>query len=283
MKRSLGVLLIFIGIIIAFGTIIQPLLSSNRTSTVSEQGIHINDYDKLSITTSVADLKIRQYPGEKLILEVKGNSSDYHIQSEARNSTLEVDIKSNKRWQFFNVSKSSVDILIPEHYTKSVSIQNTVGDLRFHSPLTLAELDIKMTAGDVKGLTGSIDHLTFQGTAGDFHAYDLNSVSTEMKGTAGDFRIERFTGDLKGTNTAGDITVEYERENGDIELKTTAGDVRISIPEPSFELNASTTLGDVSINIPVMLEQSGKTYKGIVNHGENKVRVSTTIGDIRID
>ncbi|MDE5414988.1 DUF4097 family beta strand repeat-containing protein [Alkalihalobacterium chitinilyticum] len=284
MKRPLGVLLIIIGILIAFSTIFQPLISSNRTSTVNEQGININNgYDKLSITTSVADLNIRQYPGEELMLEVKGNSSNYHIQSESKKSILEIEIKSNKRWQFFNASKSSVDVLIPDHYTRSVTIENTVGDLRFQSPLTLAELNIKMTAGDVKGLTGSIDHLTFHSTAGDFHAYDLNSVRTEIKGTAGDFQIERFTGDLKGTNTAGSITVEYERENGDIELQTTAGDVRLLIPEPSFELNASTTLGDVSINIPIMLEQSGKTYKGVVNNGEKKVKVSTTIGDIKID
>ncbi|WP_216829399.1 DUF4097 family beta strand repeat-containing protein [Alkalihalobacterium elongatum] len=283
MKRSFGVLLIFIGILIAFATIIQPFMGSKRTSTVSEQGININDFDKLSIVTSVADLRIQQYPGEELKLKVNGNSSNYNIHSENKNSTLEIDIKSNKRWNFFNVSKSSVDVMIPESFHKSINLENTVGDLKFDSSLTLNELNIKMTAGDVKGLSGAIDYLTFSSTAGDFHAHDLHSLDTMIKGTAGDFRLERFIGNLKGSTTAGSITVEYANENGDIELHTSAGDVRLSIPDPSFELDASTTLGDVSINIPIMLEQSGKTYKGIVNNGEKKVRVSTTLGDIRID
>ncbi|WP_158211659.1 DUF4097 family beta strand repeat-containing protein [Alkalihalobacterium alkalinitrilicum] len=286
MKRSLGVLLIFIGIVIAFGTIIQPLLNSNRTSTVSEKGINIDTIDKLSIQTTVADLKVEQYSGNELKLEVIGDSSKYNIvTSERGNSNLEIEIKSNKRWFFFNTSKSSVTvlILIPENYNKAVHIENTVGNLMFQSSLNLSELNVKMTAGDVRGLSGTMGDLTFSGTAGDFHAEDLITTETNLKGTAGDFRLEKFTGNLNGSNTAGHITVEYAKENGDISLQTTAGDIRVRIPEPSFELDASTTLGDVSINLPINLEQSGKTYRGIVNDGDKKVKVSTTLGDIRLD
>lgn len=273
------ILIIILGVFLVKGTtqrIGLPLsvfnfkINDSRLSEENQYSVKIGDVENIELSVSVDDILIEESNDEDIKIIEKSNyklenSEKLQINQEEKN----LEIVRNDRNTIGNLNNINrrLEIYLPKDYRGSLTLENTVGDIKIHSKLNVEELNTRQKVGDLK-LNSNIECNTFsfENTTGDM---DIKSIkgSGSIEGKVGNIRcyLEEITGDIIVENSTGDIDLEIN-------------------PDSSFILDSKYNIGELDININ--LDNSTTSKKHISgSYGDNAkstLNVEANIGDISI-
>lgn len=199
------------------------------------------------------------------------------------------------------LSSTSGDIATRNVTATQVSVASTSGEVRL-GEVTAEEIEISTTSGDVR-LDKADGRLSATSTSGEVTVSD-GSGERKVNTTSGDIRISGFDGKFSISSTSGEVTLEGQSGFG--AANTTSGDVRLSVAQLTGDLDIDTSSGEVTLQLSrdESLQFKATTTSGMIstffddvlsfskkgdraegsigNDSKNKVTVTTTSGDIRV-
>jgi len=186
--------------------------------------------------------------------------------TEKQATTLQIKIDyKNSSYVGYYSSKLSLDIYIPEKYSKNINTKTTSGDIDLGS-LNIKNINLSSVSGDIK-------------------SESLYTEKTRLTSTSGDIKIEDFLGELSAKTTSGDLLINVKSIDNDININSISGDIKITLPDKAeFYLESTSTSGDVGCDFPISIQGklSDKKKEGKVGNGNNRITASTVSGDIKI-
>ena len=201
--------------------------------------------------------------------------------------------------QKLRLSSTSGDITTKNVAAEQVMIASTSGEVRT-GELTAKEIEISTISGDIR-LDKATGRLLATSTSGEVTVSD-GSGERKVSTTSGDIRISgsRFS----VSSTSGEVTLEGQSGFGTV--GTTSGDTRLSVAQLTGDLDINTSSGEVTLQLSrdeslqfkantgsgtistffddvLSFSKKGDRAEGSIgNDSKNKVTVTTTSGDIRV-
>ena len=203
--------------------------------------------------------------------------------------------------QKLKLSSTSGDITTKNVAAEQVMIASTSGEVRT-GELTAKEIEISTTSGDIR-LDKAAGRLLAASTSGEVTVSD-GSGERKVSTTSGDIRISGIDSKFSVSSTSGEVTLEGQSGFGTV--GTTSGDTRLSIAQLTGDLDINTSSGAVTLQLSrdeslqfkaatvsgeistffddaLSFSKKGDRAEGSVgNDSKNKVTVTTTSGDIRV-
>lgn len=203
--------------------------------------------------------------------------------------------------QKLKLSSTSGDITTKNVAAEQVMIASTSGEVRT-GELTAKEIEISTTSGDIR-LDKAAGRLLATSTSGEVTVSD-GSGERKVSTTSGDIRISGIDSKFSVSSTSGEVTLEGQSGFGTV--GTTSGDTRLSIAQLTGDLDISTSSGEVTLQLSrdeslqfkantgsgtistffddvLSFSKKGDRAEGSIgNDSKNKVTVTTTSGDIRV-
>lgn len=203
--------------------------------------------------------------------------------------------------QKLKLSSTSGDITTKNVAAEQVMIASTSGEVRL-GEVTAKEIEISTTSGDIR-LDKADGRLSAASTSGEVTVSDGNG-ERKVNTTSGDIRISGVDGRFSVSSTSGEVTLEGQSGFG--AASTTSGDVRLSVAQLTGDLDIDTLSGEVTLQLSrdESLQFKATTSSGVIstffddalafskkgdraegsvgNDSKNKVTVTTTSGDIRV-
>ena len=203
--------------------------------------------------------------------------------------------------QKLKLSSTSGDITTKNVAAEQVMIASTSGEVRA-GELTAKEIEISTTSGDIR-LDKAAGRLLATSTSGEVTVSD-GSGERKVSTTSGDIRISGIDSKFSVSSTSGEVTLEGQSGFGTI--GTTSGDTRLSVARLTGDLDINTSSGEVTLQLSrdeslqfkantgsgtistffddvLSFSKKGDRAEGSIgNDSKNKVTVTTTSGDIRV-
>ena len=203
--------------------------------------------------------------------------------------------------QKLKLSSTSGDITTKNVAAEQVMIASTSGGVRM-GELTAKEIEISTTSGDIR-LDKAAGRLLATSTSGEVTVSD-GSGERKVSTTSGDIRISGIDSKFSVSSTSGEVTLEGQSGFGTV--GTTSGDTRLSVAQLTGDLDISTSSGEVTLQLSrdeslqfkantgsgtistffddvLSFSKKGDRAEGSIgNDSKNKVTVTTTSGDIRV-
>ncbi len=203
--------------------------------------------------------------------------------------------------QKLKLSSTSGDITTKNVAAEQVMIASTSGEVRA-GELTAKEIEISTTSGDIR-LDKAAGRLLATSTSGEVTVSD-GSGERKVSTTSGDIRISGIDSKFSVSSTSGEVTLEGQSGFGTV--GTTSGDTRLSVARLTGDLDINTSSGEVTLQLSrdeslqfkantgsgtistffddvLSFSKKGDRAEGSIgNDSKNKVTVTTTSGDIRV-
>ena len=203
--------------------------------------------------------------------------------------------------QKLKLSSTSGDITTKNVAAEQVMIASTSGEVRA-GELTAKEIEISTTSRDIR-LDKAAGRLLATSTSGEVTVSD-GSGERKVSTTSGDIRISGIDSKFSVSSTSGEVTLEGQSGFGTV--GTTSGDTRLSVAQLTGDLDISTSSGEVTLQLSrdeslqfkantgsgtistffddvLSFSKKGDRAEGSIgNDSKNKVTVTTTSGDIRV-
>lgn len=238
------------------------------------------------------------------------------------NSNIKLDIYLPKSFSGdLNISTVSSRVEIDEMNLESFKCTTTSGDL--NARLVNSNTAEFKTISGKANISGKYESFSFNSTSGDFKTdginageakFNTNSGRISISGEIGDLEMKSTSGDMSAaltgtkdcrfstisgrisaagvpgnadiTTTSGDINLDYSTFDNDITIKTISGEADLKLPEGSqFALKYNSASGSAKCDFPIILTGSSddNDLEGNVGSSDNKITVTSTSGDLRID
>lgn len=261
----------------------KEISSANQVKEEKIEGV-----DKITISSTSAQIIVIPEKRNNIKAELTGNSSTNNVELQTNQSGDKLDIGVENKITIginFSFANLKLYVYIPEDYSKSLDIKSTSGKIEI-GKIKLNELSCRSTSGSVEINEASAEEFDYSNTSGSLKVGILNTKETNLKSTSGSINIESFNGDLIGSQTSGSINIDYKSFDNDVELHSVSGSVKLNLPESSqFELDARSTSGSINSEFPITIEGEQDRNKriGYVGSKKNKISIKTTSGSIRIE
>ncbi|HET7578230.1 MAG TPA: DUF4097 family beta strand repeat-containing protein [Bacillales bacterium] len=291
MKKILGILLIFTGLVIALGVVVPDgateWFSSNHPSqsdSVSVQGVRSIKIDGNSanvhvIPESRRNVMVKLRDGGNLTVRRSGNTVKIHV----NNSWLS--------WIPIGDKPMVLDVHVPADYNQNMVFDLHWGNVQFYGksavdPMVLNQLRFDMNAGNVQLRNLKLQTLNQDGSAGNVNLHQVTAGKASFDISAGNLDLSHFKGQLDADISAGRLDAQFDQFNGPIYVNVSAGRVQLDLPETTgFTLNANVSHGNVSCDLPLKktIVDDQDHIKGRHGSGEYKVDVRVSNGNIHVE
>lgn len=282
---------------------------SSDAGLVQEKEFPVADIDKLDIRygKSSNDVTIYESDGSTVIVREFANFSvkDSEL-AEIKLSGSTLSVKGPKRTNnMINFNRYMyTEIWLPAGYEGEISVKTVSGEIRVDRDLPLQQkLKLSSTSGDIATRNVTATQVSVASTSGEVTVSD-GSSERKVNTTSGDIRISGVDGRFSVSSTSGEVTIEGQSGFG--AASTTSGDVRLSVAQLTGDLDIDTSSGEVTLQLSrdESLQFKATTSSGVIstffddalafskkgdraegsvgNDSKNKVTVTTTSGDIRV-
>lgn len=288
-----GICLISYGIAMALSFRHGSLLKiADKDYKVNERKeINTNGISKIYVDSSAADVYVSRGYKVNVTAEALGNVSSTSsnipkLDCYKDGDTLYINFKrkgpSIHIFDFTNKSDVKLNITIPEAYKSDMEVDSSAGDTSIKD-LNLNKMYAKSSAGkmELENLNISAE-LTLKDSAGDINGKSIVCKTSTIDASAGSIKLEEFSGDIQGKNSAGNTDISYSKFNNNIDFKSSAGNIKLIIPKDSkFKLDAYASAGDVDCDFPLSSSGGGveKEVKGSVGESNNVIKLKNSAGD----
>lgn len=254
----------------------------------------LDGINSISVDVYCGRLKFTNEGSNSIKVKVDGTvstSSAYskpELKCYKEGSTLYVKLIGKNRMIFFGNYSSNMDVSvsIPSNYKNDLKVVDSAGDMEI-SDYGFKNLDCNLSAGRLLMNNMSADTFTYKNSAGDLKADNLKTKRSNLRASAGRIQITRFTGDVEGSNSAGNTEIEYDKFDNNVDFSASAGRTKLTLPEDSqFKLDAEASAGSIRTDffgINISGEFGEKTAKGEIGKSNNMIRLKSSAGGIEIN
>ena len=293
--------------------------SSGVNVTSDYEGYNHNRNSKVDVTIKVPkkfDLQFETMGGEVTLKNLDGKLKGTTMGGGLTLSNLKGNLSLKTMGGPINLTDSDVDGKVSTMGGK-VNIENVTGNVDGKS--MGGNVTIKNLKRRDGSSIGKETHISTMGGAIDLntapYGADVNTMGGDItinsagkfvkaKTMGGKILIKALNGSVKATTMGGDISVTETGtgDNKDIELKSMSGDITLVVPTDfSMDIEAKITYSegdrgeykiysDYNLNESTAQKEKDNGWRktevltgtGVFNGGENKVRISTVVGDIYI-
>lgn len=217
-------------------------------------------------------------------IQLHSTSGNIYVRA-AQCETFSAATTSGDIWARQVTGKSSISSVSGEiavgGQNGDITISTTSGDI--YAEQVTGEALVSSVSGEIflKRQNGDVDASS---TSGDIRIGVLQG-NFEMDSSSGEVQIADGTGQGRADTISGDVQIYLAQLTGDLNISTTSGWVDLRLPETvSLTLDFDSTSGECSTFFDDQLSYNKKGNKadGQYGGGAQKVRVSTTSGDLRI-
>lgn len=267
-------------------------LTSNSYDYHASKSANLDGIDQISIDVSCGDLKFNNDGKNSIKVKVDGEISTNSAYSkpqlkcykEGRTLYVELIRKNHVFFGYYNCDMN-ISVSIPASYKNDLKVVDSAGDVNING-YELKNLDCNLSAGKLQMKNISADTFTYKNSAGNLNADNLKTKISNLRASAGKIEITKFTGDVEGSNSAGNTEIEYDKFNNNVNFSASAGQTKLTIPKNSaFKLDAEASAGSIksdfsSINIS---GEFAKVAKGEVGKSNNMIKLKSSAGSIEIN
>ncbi|MCT4592934.1 MAG: DUF4097 domain-containing protein [Anaeromicrobium sp.] len=288
----IGVSLLFLtdGIKINRNSIDVKLINGDSKNTYEVDELQTSDMDNISnicITGVTEDIIIIPEDRKDMKIQLQGNVFDdlkHELSLSKNGSSLNIEVTYDDS-MLLGYSLMKLQVFIPKDYKGTMNVETTSGDLSMTKKLSLENLSVDLTSGNIYLKDINANNLSLNSTSGDIEGEYLVTNNAKINLVSGDISLNNFAGNLRGKSISGDIKVTYEKFNNDVNLESTSGDLIIDLQDKAqFILDAETVIGDINSDFPISVKSTNEEdyLKGKVGKSNNKLILRTTAGDISI-
>jgi len=231
-----------------------------------EDSISLDGCNNIKVNFSSEEIKLVTIDDEDFKvteLSSKDLSDDEKFTMTKNGDTITVQ-KNNFNTIHFNFFNDSgfreIQLFLPKKYVKALNIETSSGDINIASPLSLSDVDLKVSSGHINCSDNiqTVDKASFKSTSGDIKLNGLSAKESSFNASSGRIKLDGTINSEKNQvkTTSGDININELKSDYNI----TASSGRIKIQ--SLLLGSGTidsTSGDINVN-----------YKGISDHSNIK-------------
>ncbi|MFC7395418.1 DUF4097 family beta strand repeat-containing protein [Scopulibacillus cellulosilyticus] len=284
MKKMIGILFIFFGVLILLGLFVNSNIGNRFTSSNQHESADLSGIKTIDVDSSSAYVHV--IPSKRNDLEAALNGHKFRMTVNHEGDTIKVDIK-HKWLNFLPFWKpSTLNIYIPEDYNKNMDLSTGSGNVKFNGEtMNLNRLKLNVHSGNIVLKNLHISHLYNNTLSGNFNGDHLITKTTSLDIKSGNINLSSFTGELNGKVLSGHLSAQFDQLNDPIHLDVKSGDATLKFPKNAdFTLNAHTISGKVNCDIP--LQKAKVNDDNIVNGsygtGKYPVKLNVTSGKINI-
>ena len=232
---------------------------------------NLNDnINEISINLNSQDIKIENYDGPTLKVQIKSSNS-------ASNELTETEEghKLNLNTSYNTPGNANISISIPNSFKNkgALKIVTSSGDI-YISNVSLDTLSISTASGDTEVSNLNLNYLSLNTSSGDTHLKNVSALNeTRLVSSSGEIVGNGTLGQLTANTTSGDMELKLENSLANSSLSSISGTIDLSLPKDSgYKINYDTISGH--------LESSN----GKLSHGDESsiININTTSGNLNI-
>lgn len=270
---KVAVILIVLGLLIAFGAMAAMNFDFTKLNTVSfvtnTYPVHEN-FTGISVKGAECDIELRLTTDGTCKVECREGDKIYHTVS-VENGILTVSrIDARKWYEHFGVywGRMEVILYLPQAQYESLSVLSVSGDIEIPADFSFGYADARSTSGDIDFLAPVTNDLFVKTVSGNIRIADTACRSVDAE------------------STSGDIVFSNVLVSGNIHIKSVSGDVDLRGCDAAT-LRIKTTSGDVSGTLLTEKTFTVNTVSGRVHipqtAGGGACEIKTTSGDIKME
>lgn len=232
---------------------------------------NLNDnINEISINLNSQDIKIENYDGPTLKVQIKSSNSTSNELTET-----EEGHKLNLNTSYNTPGNAKISISIPNSFKNkgALKIVTSSGDINI-SNVSLDTLSISTASGDTEISNLNLNYLSLNTSSGDTHLKNVSSLNeTRLVSSSGEIVGNGTLGQLTANTTSGDMELKLENSLANSSLSSISGTIDLSLPRDSgYKINYDTISG--------RLESSN----GKLSHGDESsiININTTSGNLNI-
>ena len=251
---------------------------------VNEQNAPLDGVDQITIEYYADDVEFFTSDTNELVLkEYMSFTPDEdqltRITQSGSRLKLEGRIWDNANWFFHPNRGSRMEIYLPADYQGAIDASTSSGDIASSLTLTLTDLRLNATSGDLEMNEVTAAKIKFSTSSGNITVAKAEG-NRQFTATSGDIEVHGGTGDTSAATSSGNITIESS--SGLLEAEASSGD--IVIRDSSGEKKLSTASGNIEIKDSVGYTKASASSGTIeANNLAGAGHFKTTSGNLRLD
>lgn len=284
MKNFLIILLIISGIgIVIFNSNAASWLPFGKQHTHAPVSKEIK---MIEIAVSGMDTTIIPEKREHVTAELKGKGK---VKVEQSQNRIELSIK-HKWFDWFSFGKKAeLNVYIPEDYSQDMEIELGSGNLTFsgdseNRPMTLNELTVDMSSGNLTLNNLSVKHFKHEGSSGNAHVESLTAETGTFDISSGNIKLRRYTGALKAELSSGKLDAQLDELKDAVDIEVSSGKAILDLPaDADFTLNGKVKSGRIDSRFPLKNKKTDDQNIIAGSHGSGKHNLDLTVSSGSID
>lgn len=241
-----------------------------------------SEIGEITADLSNSDIYVNQGDTDEIKVEVK-NKTKSKITCSKNGSTLDVKQESSHIVFFgFGINtRCIVTVTVPANYDKALNIKTSSGDSKIKGDYNLEKFSCKSSSGTISLDTVKTPEIKLEASSGDIKAQRLEG-DCDVETSSGRISINSIKGKGNFKASSGDLKLVFEAVNGDISTNASSGTIDMAIKENNnCTVEMETSSGDINSNYPTNGAKKSKTAQ--IGAGSNRVRISTSSGDISLN
>lgn len=246
------------------GLVVEKLNRKPITNTyeITEEVKNFN----IDISTADLEFKVAEDGVSKVVCNERENE---HHEVVVADNTLSIKYKDDlpwyKRWFDLNSNKMNVTIYLPGSNYENLTVKSSTSDININKEYSFADLDIKLSTGDIKVYSDVTNKLKAETTTGNVSINEVSTSSIELKASTGKLNLNKVdvTGDITLTTSTGNMNLE-EVTAANLTTNCSTGEVKLNKVTLVNNLNIKTSTGDIVV----------------VDSDANEVNLEASTGDV---
>lgn len=240
-------------------------------SSYLSRDYNLNDnINEIAINLNSQDIKVENYEGQTLKVQIKSNSS---ISGELPET--EEGNKLSLSTNYDTPGNASISVSIPNGFKNrgTLKIVTSSGDINI-SDVSLDALSISTASGDTEVSNLNLNYLNLNSSSGEINFRKVAALNeTKLASSSGEIQGEGTLGKITANTASGSMELKLENPLATSSLSSISGSIDLSLPKNSgYKVNFDTISGQ--------LEAPSRKLSA----GDESViiNINTTSGDLSI-
>lgn len=269
---------------------------------ITEKSFAVKKGERLKAESYSGDVRVTSWEKDECSVKIYGDDKaekimEFYIEKSDEGVVVKIKKEGKSSNWFGNNGRVRLEVKVPSSFDLVVTTAG--GDINIAG--VSGELRLNTAGGDIR-TSGGQGEIKANTAGGDIIVKEFNG-DVKMSTAGGDIRGEKIKGEIDASTAGGDINLQCA--DGKVNASTSGGDIRIDFSGTYYGIKASTTGGDVAVRVPKSIKadiyastfagdidcefdiDNSKKFgnakaEGSVNGGGEKLKCTTTGGDIKI-
>lgn len=245
-------------------------LNFNDSSVSKDYTINDN-INEININLNSQDIKVINYDGQDLKVQVKSHNS---MSGELLETENENKLVLNTKYDTPDNASILVSIPASFNHRGTLKIITSSGDMNV-SKISIDTLNLSTASGDIDVSNLNLSYLSLTNSSGDIKFNTISALTeTKLSSSSGDIVGSGSLGTVNGSTASGDINLQFKDSLSNTSLSSASGSISLSLPKDiGYKINYKTVSGS--------LDSSNRELS--FGDESSLINVDTVSGDLNIN